>query len=48
MGVADVVYKAIDSFVAKYEAEAELEKKIIQFRRTKTLSVVAISVDQYA
>jgi len=28
-GVADVVYQAIDSFVAKYEAEAELEKKII-------------------
>jgi len=47
-GVADVVYKAIDSFVAKYEAETELEKKIIRFRRTKTLSVVRDLVDQYA
>ena len=48
VGVADVVYKAIDSFVAKYEAETELEKKIIRFRRTKTLSVVRDLVDQYA
>ena len=29
--VADIIYEAIDSFVAKCEAEAELEKKIIKF-----------------
>jgi hypothetical protein len=33
VGVADVIYEAIESFVAKCEAEAELEKKIIKFRR---------------
>jgi hypothetical protein len=31
VGVADVIYEAIDSFVAKCEAEAELETKIIKF-----------------
>ena len=34
VGVADVIYEALDSFVAKCEAEAELEKKIIKFRRS--------------
>jgi hypothetical protein len=29
--VANVIYEAIDSFVAKCEAEAELETKIIKF-----------------
>ena len=33
VGVADVIYEALESFVAKCEAEAELEKKIIKFRR---------------
>ena len=33
VGVADVIYEVIESFVAKCEAEAELEKKIIKFRR---------------
>jgi hypothetical protein len=31
MGVADVIYEAIESFIAKCEAEAELETKIIKF-----------------
>jgi hypothetical protein len=31
--VADVIYEAVESFVAKCEAEAELETKIIKFRR---------------
>ena len=31
LAVADVIYEVIESFVAKYEAEAELEKKIIKF-----------------
>jgi len=33
VGVADVIYEAVESFVAKCEAEAELEEKIIKFRR---------------
>jgi hypothetical protein len=33
LGVADVIYEALESFVAKCEAEAELETKIIKFRR---------------
>jgi hypothetical protein len=33
VGVADVIYEALESFVAKCEAEAELEEKIIKFRR---------------
>ena len=33
VGVADIIYEALDSFVAKCEAEAELEQKIIKFRR---------------
>jgi hypothetical protein len=33
VGVADIIYEAIESFVAKCEAEADLEKKIIKFRR---------------
>jgi hypothetical protein len=31
VGVVDVIYEAIESFVAKCEAEAELETKIIEF-----------------
>ncbi|HSS16987.1 MAG TPA: hypothetical protein VLQ29_08395 [Candidatus Dormibacteraeota bacterium] len=31
LGIADVIYEAIESFVAKCEAEAELETKIIKF-----------------
>ena len=31
--VADIIYEAIESFVAKCEAEAKLENKIIKFRR---------------
>ena len=31
--VADVIYEAMESFVAKCEAEAELEQKIIKFQR---------------
>jgi hypothetical protein len=33
VGVADVIYEALESFVTKCEAEAELEEKIIKFRR---------------
>ena len=29
--VADVIYEAIESFVAKCEAEADLEEKVIKF-----------------
>jgi hypothetical protein len=32
--VADVIYEALESFVAKCEAEAELETKIIKFSAT--------------
>jgi hypothetical protein len=32
VGVADVIYEAVESFVTKCEAEAELERKIIKFR----------------
>ena len=32
VGVADVIYEVLESFVAKCEAEAELEQKIIKFR----------------
>ena len=31
VGVADVIYEALESFVAKCEAEADLENKIIKF-----------------
>jgi hypothetical protein len=31
VGVADVIYEAVESFVAKCEAEADLENKIIKF-----------------
>jgi hypothetical protein len=31
VAVADVIYEAIESFLAKWEAEAELETKIIKF-----------------
>ena len=31
--IADVIYEALESFVTKCEAEAELENKIIKFRR---------------
>jgi hypothetical protein len=33
VGVADIIYEAVESFVAKCEAEAELEQEIIKFRR---------------
>ena len=33
VAVADVIYEAMESFVAKCEAEAELEQKIIKFQR---------------
>jgi hypothetical protein len=33
VGIADVIYEAVESSVAKCEAEAELEEKIIRFRR---------------
>jgi hypothetical protein len=33
VGVADVIYEVLESFVAKCEAEADLERKIIRFRR---------------
>jgi hypothetical protein len=33
VGIADVIYEAVESFVTKCEAEADLEKKIIKFRR---------------
>ena len=32
VGVAGVIYEAVESIVAKCEAEAELEQKIIKFR----------------
>jgi hypothetical protein len=28
VAVVDVIYEALDSFVAKWEAEAEMEKKL--------------------
>ena len=31
VAVADIIYEALDSFVAKCEAHAELETKIIEF-----------------
>jgi hypothetical protein len=31
--VADIIYETVESFVAKCEAEADLERKIIKFRR---------------
>ena len=31
VGVADIIYEALESFVAKCEAHAELETKIIKF-----------------
>jgi hypothetical protein len=31
VGVADVLYEAVESFVAKCEAEADLEQKVINF-----------------
>jgi hypothetical protein len=31
--VADVIYEVLEAFVAKCEAEADLEQKIIKFRR---------------
>jgi hypothetical protein len=33
VGIADVIYEAVESFVTKCEAETDLEKKIIKFRR---------------
>ncbi len=37
-GVADVIYEALESFVAKCEAEVDLENKIIKFRRHRSRS----------
>ena len=31
VGIADVLYEAVESFVAKCEAEANLEEKVIEF-----------------
>ena len=31
VGVADAIYQALESFVAKCEAEADLEEKVIKF-----------------
>jgi hypothetical protein len=31
VGIADVIYEAIRSFVAKCEAEADFEEKVIKF-----------------
>ena len=31
VGIADVLYEAVESFVAKCEAEADLEEKVIKF-----------------
>ena len=31
VGVADIIYEAVESFVAKCEAEADLERKVIKF-----------------
>jgi hypothetical protein len=33
VGVADVIYEAVESFVAKCEAEAEMESKIVTFQQ---------------
>jgi hypothetical protein len=33
VAVVDVIYEALESFVAKCEPEAELEEKIIKLRR---------------
>jgi hypothetical protein len=37
VGVADVIYEALESFVTKCEAEAELETKIIKFPTPTTI-----------
>jgi hypothetical protein len=34
VAVVDVIYEAIESFLAKWEAEAELETKIINFPKS--------------
>jgi hypothetical protein len=34
VGVADVIYEAIESFIANCEAEADLEAKIIKFPKS--------------
>ena len=36
VGVADVIYEAIESFVAKCEAEADLKEKVIKFPTVAT------------
>ena len=33
VGVADVIYEVVESFIAKCEPEADLENKIIKLRR---------------
>ena len=38
VGVADVIYEAIESFAAKCEAEADLEEKVITFPTLATRS----------
>lgn len=41
MGVADVIHEAVELFVAKCEAEADLERKVIKFpMRLKTDSAM--------
>ena len=37
VGVADVIYEAIEPFVTKWDAEAELETKIIKFPTPTTI-----------
>ena len=36
VGVTDVIYEAIESFVAKCEADADLEEKVITFPTVAT------------
>ena len=36
VGVADVIYEAIESFVANCEEEAELETKLIKFPKRRS------------
>jgi hypothetical protein len=36
VGVADVIYEAIESFVAKCEAEVALETKLIKFPKRRS------------
>ena len=40
VGVADVIYEAIESFVATCEAEADLEEKVIKFPDNRWPSIM--------